>query len=1018
MSLEGEEEDDELRIANCNTCNALLCRTCLTTENPDRCILCKDESSDEEEEPEVINRFWYSDPTAAETVLPSKQEMDCIRTWADHGFKQVLHTNLSKEEIAKMDFQWAGITQYKPPTDLIITPQHLKDCWQFRQVGWCVDFDVKLVNPDMLPKQTTFISSEFVKTTGGQCPKEVVASGIRCHLGMTRFPKDCPSAAAIAEALEARLPKLDQKGKESKEWMGNTIEAQRILLDRLGADVFGEGPIVTNPYPMWFTKGPMGRTLFGTKLPDLEECAQKTACYNTWTGYPKFAAELVAESFNKMKLPKMSEEEESSEEESSDESEAVVCEACDSTDGPLVCKQYGCMDMWLCQSCIKEDEASEEESSDESEAVVCGACDSTDGPEDEASEPPTAEAPKEEAPDASKVINRFWYSDPTAAETVLPSKQEMDCIRTWADHGFKQVLHTNLSKEEIAKMDFQWAGITQYKPPTDLIITPQHLKDCWQFRQVGWCVDFDVKLVNPDMLPKQTTFISSEFVKTTGGQCPKEVVASGIRCHLGMTRFPKDCPSAAAIAEALEARLPKLDQKGKESKEWMGNTIEAQRILLDRLGADVFGEGPIVTNPYPMWFTKGPMGRTLFGTKLPDLEECAQKTACYNTWTGYPKFAAELVAESFNKMKLPKMSEEEESSEEESSDESEAVVCEACDSTDGPLVCKQYGCMDMWLCQSCIKEDESSEPPTAEAPLTCDVAVQTERMARQLAPGTVTTLCKMNIMDQPPTCKELDLQVSWTIAQCTTALSGAFGIASHQSTKTSGISLWVRKPNGEQVQLSNRHKKLQTCMSELKLVSGFESFMHTPGRGGAPKVRKTAVKKDKNAKLTEMKNNITEKLGTVGEAIRSEPSMQLLEQQMSRFMFKSEEDAFEAMYDILKERSVHDLNEMHRIIEESGSGNFQNKLNLINDLFWGSTVTNCRKTAGELINILDASSNMLVWAFSKCQENDKHFNMTNFKQEIRRVLAYKEGAAQGQAHGAVQGQTETGLEAPMEASRI
>ena len=293
---------------------------------------------------------------------------------------------------------------------------------------------------------------------------------------------------------------------------------------------------------------------------------------------------------------------------------------------------------------------------------------------------------------------------------------------------------------------------------------------------------------------------------------------------MGMTRFPKDCPCAAAIAEALEARLPKLHQKGKEHKEWMGNTIEAQRILLDRLGADVFGEGPIVTNPYPMWFTKGPMGRTLFGTKLPDLEECEQKTACYNTWTGYPKFAAELVAESFNKMKEDESSEEE-SSEEESSDESEAVRCEACDSPDGPLVCKTYGCMDMWLCQSCIKEDEASEqveespeeevltddevievmePPTVEA-ATVSVGVQTDPPMRAADLGHVV-LCKIGTI-----AKEVTLKPTWTLLQVKRQMAGLHGLNAQQAGQ-------MRLFHND-VELFNNRRKWRVLVFEHKMAT-------------------------------------------------------------------------------------------------------------------------------------------------------------------------------------------------------
>jgi hypothetical protein len=241
----------------------------------------------------TVLRFWFA-PDGY--TLPDAQQLQCVASWS--SFCQVLWTNLPADSVDQLGFKFDQVVRYTPPPEHAeVAPQFLKDLWQFRMAehydgAWCVDLDFKLVDKRKLPTAAMVVATEWVKTSGGQRPGNVVRPGIRCHLGLTKFPSGCPVAREIAETLEARLPELSGVTKQdSSRWMSNTLQVQEILIKR-GYE-FPFGPAVFVPWPLWMTTDRLGKEHFGIELPSRDEALASTATFSVWSGYPKFAIDAV-----------------------------------------------------------------------------------------------------------------------------------------------------------------------------------------------------------------------------------------------------------------------------------------------------------------------------------------------------------------------------------------------------------------------------------------------------------------------------------------------------------------------------------------------------------------------------------------------------------------------------------------------------------------------------------------------------------------------------------------------------
>ena len=241
----------------------------------------------------------------------------------------------------------------------------------------------------------------------------------------------------------------------------------------------------------------------------------------------------------------------------------------------------------------------------------------------------------------SDLVLRFWYAPD---EAQLPDEESLRAAKSWKK--FQQVIFTNVPEEVWRKHDIDY-DIVSYSPPScGKGVSPQHLKDFWQFQMPqrydgAWCVDWDFVLVDKSKLPRGSIVVSTERVKTAGGRTPKDVVREGVRCHLGITKFPRKCPIAEEIQSDIQAHLPKLVGVNKSHPKWMDNTLIAQRILLANGHEFV---NPVVLNPYPLWMTKPHFGRTLHNTKMPSASEAKEFTATFTLWAGYANFPREAVA--------------------------------------------------------------------------------------------------------------------------------------------------------------------------------------------------------------------------------------------------------------------------------------------------------------------------------------------------------------------------------------
>ena len=240
-----------------------------------------------------------------------------------------------------------------------------------------------------------------------------------------------------------------------------------------------------------------------------------------------------------------------------------------------------------------------------------------------------------------KLVGRFWYN---SAGTEPADTDSIRTASSWAKFGH-QVIFTNVAADMWPQLEFPHTFVDYDRPAflEQLDIAPQLLKDLWQHKVPSvfadmLCIDWDFQLVNASRLP-DGVLVATEFVKTTGAFAPalSRLVKPGVRCHLGMSRYPLGSPTAAAIVEQICANLPSLDgivKTNNSGGKWMSNTYIAQKVNVD--AGTVFAE-PIIVNPVPFWNVNLATGE-LFGTLLPTLEQMTSGTATFSRWSGFNNF--------------------------------------------------------------------------------------------------------------------------------------------------------------------------------------------------------------------------------------------------------------------------------------------------------------------------------------------------------------------------------------------
>lgn len=90
----------------------------------------------------------------------------------------------------------------------------------------------------------------------------------------------------VADALKDRVNQMRGiASKSDPNWMGNTIAAQKVLLENGYAIA---PPLVFNPWPHWVTAKHIGGQLFGAPMPNFNTVLASSATVNFWQGYDKF----------------------------------------------------------------------------------------------------------------------------------------------------------------------------------------------------------------------------------------------------------------------------------------------------------------------------------------------------------------------------------------------------------------------------------------------------------------------------------------------------------------------------------------------------------------------------------------------------------------------------------------------------------------------------------------------------------------------------------------------------------
>lgn len=144
----------------------------------------------------------------------------------------------------------------------------------------------------MIPNEPTILTSEYVKVTSGQSPKEVIKTGVRLQLGITKFQPDDPIAKEIHDEFVKNRHRYYGIKHGDPNWMEHTLIAQRIV-QKHGLKV--HDPIVFNPFPLWMRKPRFGEIVFGVRLPTIQQVKSESVTFTTWEGYPDFARDVVLE---------------------------------------------------------------------------------------------------------------------------------------------------------------------------------------------------------------------------------------------------------------------------------------------------------------------------------------------------------------------------------------------------------------------------------------------------------------------------------------------------------------------------------------------------------------------------------------------------------------------------------------------------------------------------------------------------------------------------------------------------
>ena len=240
---------------------------------------------------------------------------------------------------------------------------------------------------------------------------------------------------------------------------------------------------------------------------------------------------------------------------------------------------------------------------------------------------------------SSRRVLRFWHSD----HGSLPSRSQIETSMSWS--GFRTIVFTNVEEQKWSEHGMASYMVRHYNTlavfnDVDFNdIAPQFRKDLFQFGVVrqfgGWCVDWDVHLLDANLLPTNCPVIGTEVVRTTG-RAPKQLIRDGERLHLAVSRFDLGDPWCDEIVELLKKNLPKLRGVNKDHFLWMSNTRIVQEFLLQH---NCPIAPSILLNPLPLFLkNSGTLGTTYFGSEIPSVDIIVQASAALNTWEGYRAF--------------------------------------------------------------------------------------------------------------------------------------------------------------------------------------------------------------------------------------------------------------------------------------------------------------------------------------------------------------------------------------------